>query len=328
MAIAVDVHTHFVPSTMPSSIGRNRLWPSIEHRDREAAVIIEGKVFRVIDERSWDGHRRLDDMRDDDIDLQVVSPMPELLSHWFPASDADVFGGHMNRSIAELCAAHPRHFIGIGMAPIQDPALAVKRLGTIKALGLRGVEIGTHINGIALGDVRMNEFYAGLESLDLCLMIHPLHPVGMERMAGRRELAPVAAFPLETALAATSLLTHGITENFPKLRILLSHGGGALPWLLPRMQHATTLGPPFETLFARQPDQMARQLYYDTVVYDPRALRFLADIVGTGNIVVGSDYPFTIKQDRPGAFAEGALSIGREVLTENARRLLNELFAG
>jgi aminocarboxymuconate-semialdehyde decarboxylase len=209
------------------------------------------------------------------------------------------------------------------MAPVQDPALAARRLAGIRALGLCGIEIGTHINGVALGDPRLHEFYAAAEEADLAIMIHPLHPSGMERMAGRPELAAVAAFPLETALAATSLLTHGITERFPKLRILLSHGGGALPWILPRLRHAHALGPPLQELFARDPAEMARAFYYDTILYDRPALRFLAHSVGSDHIVVGSDYPFSIKQDRPAQFAEQGLEASREALAANAARFLN-----
>jgi aminocarboxymuconate-semialdehyde decarboxylase len=324
VARAIDVHTHFVPDTMPPSAGRTPLWPSIEHRERDtAAVIVGGKVFRLIDSRSWDAGRRLRDMQADDIDVQVVSPMPELLSHWFPADDADALSDHINRGIVQLCSAHPGSFIGIGMAPVQDPALAARRLAGIKALGLCGIEIGTHISGVALGDARMHEFYAAAEEADLAIMIHPLHPSGMERMAGRAELAAVAAFPLETALAATSLLTHGITERFPNLRILLSHGGGALPWILPRLKHARALGPPLQDLFARDPGEMAKAFYYDTILYDGGALRFLAAAVGADHLVVGSDYPFSIKQDRPAQFAEQALGLGREALAANAARFLN-----
>jgi aminocarboxymuconate-semialdehyde decarboxylase len=324
VAKAIDVHTHFVPDAMPPSAGRTPLWPSIEHRrDNTAAVIVGGKVFRLIDSRSWDAGRRLQDMREDDVDLQVVSPMPELLSHWFPADDADALSDHINRGIAKLCAEHPQNFIGIGMAPLQDPALAARRLAGIKALGLRGIEIGSHINGVALGDVRMHEFYAAAEEADLAIMIHPLHPAGMERMAGRPELAAVAAFPLETALAAVSLLTHGITERFPKLRILLSHAGGALPWILPRLKHAHAMGPPLQELFAREPSEMARAFYYDTILYDRPGLRFLAEALGTDHIVVGSDYPFTVKQDRPAQFAEQALGLHRETFAANAARFLN-----
>jgi aminocarboxymuconate-semialdehyde decarboxylase len=324
VARAIDVHTHFVPQTFPHHAGRSPLWPSIEHKDRDtAAVIVAGKVFRAIDSRSWDADRRLHDMQSDDVDIQVVSPMPELLSHWFPADDADVLSDHINRAIANLCSAHPQNFIGIGTTPVQDPARAARRMADVKALGLCGIEIGTHINGVALGDARMHEVYAAAEEADLAIMIHPLHPAGMERMAGRPELAAVAAFPLETALAAASLLTHGVTERFPKLRILLSHGGGALPWIVPRLKHAHGLGPPLQDLFARDPGEMARTFYYDTILYDRLALRFLADSVGTDHIVVGSDYPFSIKQDRPARFAEQALEMRREAFAANAARFLN-----
>jgi aminocarboxymuconate-semialdehyde decarboxylase len=324
---AIDTHTHFVPRHIPAEPGRNPLWPSIELKDKSAAVIVGGKVFRMIDSRSWDARRRLDDMALDDVGVQVVSPMPELLSHWFPADDADALCGYVNEGIAALCADHARQFIGIGMVPMQDVALAVRRIDSIKSLGLRGFEIGTHINGMALGDARLNDVYAAAEQAGLVLMIHPLHPLGLDRMGGRPELAAVAAFPLETAFAAVSLMTHGVLERFPKLRILLSHGGGALSWLLPRLHHAYAMGPPLQSLFAKDPTEIVRSFYYDTILYDEPALRYLADKVGNDRLVVGSDYPFTIKQDKPAQFAEQALSVGRETLCANAR-LLFELGPG
>jgi aminocarboxymuconate-semialdehyde decarboxylase len=324
LAETIDIHTHFVPRRIPAEPNRNPLWPSIELKDDSAAVMVGGKVFRVIDSRSWDASRRLEDMGTDDVDLQVVSPMPELLSHWFPAADADALCGHVNNEIAVLCADHPRHFAGIGMVPMQDVALAARRIEEIRSLGLFGIEIGTHINGIALGDARLHDVYAAAEQAGLMMMIHPLHPLGLDRMGGRPELAAVAAFPLETAFAAVSLMTHGVLERFPKLRVLLSHGGGALSWILPRLQQAYGLGPPLQDLFARKPGEIAKSFYYDTVLYDPSALQYLADKVGTDRLVVGSDYPFTIKQDGPAQFAEQALPLARDAFATNARRLLGQ----
>jgi aminocarboxymuconate-semialdehyde decarboxylase len=321
---AIDVHTHFVPSVMPPAAGRNALWPSIEMMGGDkAAVMIGGKSFRAIDSRSWNAERRLSDMREDGIDVQVVSPMPELLSHWFPADDADVLADHINHALAELCSSHPQHFMGIGMVPVQDPALAIRRLKTVKSLGLHGIEIGTHINGIPLGDVRLSEFYAAVEETDLAIMVHPLHPVGMERIGGHAALAAVAAFPLETAFAATSLLTHAITERFPRLRVLLSHGGGALPWILPRLHQTRILEPALRDLFARDPSDMARRFFYDTILYDSAAVKFLADAVGQDNILVGSDYPFSIKQDRPAEFATHSLGLTIDAFAANASRFLH-----
>jgi aminocarboxymuconate-semialdehyde decarboxylase len=206
---------------------------------------------------------------------------------------------------------------------MQDSALAIKRLDEIKSLGLRGIEIGSHINGIPLGDIRLHEIYAAAEQASLMVMIHPLHPLGLDRMGGRPELAAVAAFPLETAFAAVSLMTSGVTERFPKLRILLSHGGGALPWILPRLRHARTIGPPLDSLFPRDPGEMVKAFYYDTILYDDAALNYLVTKVGRDRLVAGSDYPFTIKQDRPAEFAEQALGLPRETFTRNAMGLLD-----
>ncbi|MGH6753191.1 MAG: amidohydrolase family protein [Bradyrhizobium sp.] len=323
MAEAIDIHTHFVPSSIPQHPGRNPLWPAIERRGADgAAVEVGGKVFRVIDSRSWDAMRRIDDMVADDIDVQVVSPMPELLSHWFPVADADALCRCVNEGIAELCNANPGKFIGIGMAPMQDASLAIKRLDEIKSLGLRGIEIGSHINGIPLGDIRLHEIYAAAEQAGLMVMVHPLHPLGLDRIGGRPELAAVAAFPLETAFAAVSLMTNGVTERFPKLRVLLSHGGGALPWILPRLRHARTVGPPLDSLFPRDPGEMVKSFYYDTILYDDVALNYLVAKVGKNRLVAGSDYPFTIKQDRPAEFAEQALGLARETFTSNVMELL------
>ena len=154
------------------------------------------------------------------------------------------------------------------------------------------------------------------------VMVHPLHPLGLDRMGGRPELAAVAAFPLETAFAAVSLMTNGVTERFPKLRILLSHGGGALPWILPRLRHARSVGPPLDSLFPRDPGEMVKSFYYDTILYDDVALDYLVTKVGKERLVVGSDYPFTIKQGRPAEFAEQALGLAREMFTSNAKGLL------
>lgn len=321
---AIDAHTHFVPRVFPSALGRDARWPSIEISGAAAAVTIGGKLFRAIDSRSWDADRRLDDMVDDGVAVQVVSPMPELLSYWFSPEDGDAFADHVNNQLAELCASRPGRFIGLGMVPLQDPALAARRLESVKALCLRGVEIGSHINGVPLGDARLDVFYAAAEAADLCLLVHPLHPAGLERMAGRPPLAAVAAFPLETALAAVALMTHGVTQRFPRLRILLSHGGGALPWILPRLSATRALDPALANLFPAEPHDMARQFFYDSILYEPPALRFLADSVGADRIVVGSDYPFTIKQNRPSEFAERALGLSEVGLRENAALWLGD----
>jgi aminocarboxymuconate-semialdehyde decarboxylase len=137
----------------------------------------------------------------------------------------------------------------------------------------------------------------------------------MERVAASPEFAATAVFPLETALASVSLLAAGVTERFPRLRVLLSHGGGALSWILPRMDFGWSLG--LKGQMTQPPSKLARQFWYDTILYDPASLMFLANAVGSDHIVVGSDYPFSIRQKQPGAFADRALGV-EAVLAENA----------
>ena len=318
----IDVHTHIVPDHLPANSRRSEAWPSIELRDGDnAAVIVRGKVFRAIDSRSWNVARRLDDMATDGIDIQVLSPMPELLSHWLPVDEADDLSKIMNEQAARMIAAAPGKFRGIGMAPMQDPALAAKRLEDVRAMGLLGIEIGTHIDGIPLGDERLDPVYAAAEALGLLIFVHPLHPAGLERIGGRREFAAISAFPLETALATVSLLSARVLHRFPKLRILLSHGGGAAPWIVPRIDFACSAGSLLKDYLPETAGDTLRRFWYDTITYDSAALTYLAERVGTDRLVVGSDYPFAIRQPQPAAFARQAL--GRTDFTANAKALLD-----
>jgi aminocarboxymuconate-semialdehyde decarboxylase len=318
----IDIHTHVVPSRLAADPKRDRRWPSVEPSGDGAAVVIGGKVFRKIDARSWNVGDRLADMVEDGTDMQVLSPMPELLSHWLPADDAEYLADVMNDEIAAMIAQAPDNFAGIGMVCAQDVPRAVNQLQKVKTLGFAGIEIGTHINGTALGSDTLFPLYEAAEALDLGIFVHPLHPAGMERVAASPEFAATAVFPLETALASVSLLAAGITERFPGLRILLSHGGGALSWILPRMDFGWSLG--LKGQMTQPPSKLARQFWYDTILYDPASLSFLADAVGSDHIVVGSDYPFSIRQKQPGAFARHALA-DEAVLADNAFGFLGRI---
>lgn len=323
MGAVIDIHTHVVPSRLAADPRRDRRWPSVElSAGDNVAVMIGGKVFRKIDARSWDVDKRLADMVEDGTDMQVLSPMPELLSHWLPTDDAEYLADVMNDEIAAMIARAPENFAGIGMVCAQDVPRAVRQLQKVKALGFAGIEIGTHINGTALGSETLFPLYEAAEALDLGIFVHPLHPAGMERIAANPEFAATAVFPLETALASVSLLAAGITERFPRLRVLLSHGGGALSWILPRMDFGWSLG--LKGQMTQPPSKLAREFWYDTILYHPASLSFLADAVGIDHIVVGSDYPFSIRQKEPGAFARRALG-NEAVLADNAFGFLGRI---
>lgn len=156
----------------------------------------------------------------------------------------------------------------------------------------------------------------------MAIFVHPLHPTGLDRIGASPEYAAVAAFPLETALAAVSLLAHGVVMRFPKLQFLLSHGGGALPWILPRLEKGFELSAAMRKAMGDSPTALARRFWYDTILYSDASLQFLSELIGPDRIVVGSDYPFAIKQDRPGEAAAQSLGGNALCLATNADRLL------
>ena len=326
MSLVVDVHTHVVPAHIPADSGGGKLWPSIAIEGDNASVMIDGRVFRRIDSRCWDVERRLGDMREDGVDVHVLSPMPELLSHWFAAEPGEALAEIINDDIARMIASAPGRFAGIGMVCVQDVPRGLTQMARIKALGFHGFEIGTHINGAPLGSQSLWPIYEVAEALDLTIFVHPLHPAGVERIGAAAEYAAIAAFPLETALAAVSLLAHGVMERYPRLRVLLSHGGGALPWIAPRLDQGYGISAAMRQAMKENPSAIARRFWYDTIVYSESALRFMSQQIGEDHIVVGSDYPFTIRQDRPGAFAARALGATSPCLHANAEALLGARF--
>src|SRR5262249_49977106 len=157
---------------------------------------------------------------------------------------------------------------------------------------LPGVEIATHVNGVSIGDPRFEPFFAAAERLSAAVFVHALHPAGRDRLVGAGAQEQVVAFPGDVALGIASLITGGTLERHPKLRIAFSHAGGAFGMLLPRMQHAWQRMPKIKESIARAPEEYARWLYYDTLTYSARALRFVIETFGADRVMVGTDYPF------------------------------------
>lgn len=307
MPLIVDFHTHVVAPDIPADPTGEPRWPQIAPRGQDQAeVMIAGRVFRRIDSRSWDVARRLSDMDADGIDVQVLSPMPELLSFWFsPAAGARLCEA-MNGFIAGCMAAAPARFRGYGMVCLQDPGMAAAQLRELARAGFSGVEIGTHVDGVPLGDARLDPFYSAAEAEGMAVMVHALHPAGLDRVGATPDAA-VSIFPLETTLAALSLISADVPRRFPDLKLLLCHGGGALAMLLPRLAQGRRMGLPHLDRVPVPVSDAVRGMHVDSIVYDAETLRFISRQLGADRIVCGSDYPFAVMQEDPAGFVRSAL---------------------
>ena len=328
---ATDIHTHIVPATFPAYAGRhaNVRWPSMApaHDCHHCNVMIAGKVFRTVSDHSWSLERRLEVMEAARIERQVLSPMPELLSYWMEPEDAESIGRHVNDTIATMVADGKGRFAGLGMVPMQDPDRAVGELERLMKTGFKGVEIGTNVNGVSIGDKRYASFFETAERLGAAIFVHALHPAGTERLIGPPNMPALALFPCETSTAIVSLMMGGIIGRHPKLRIAFSHGGGVFGMVLPRFLHGWKMMPTLKEATGGSPAEMARRLYYDTLVYDADTLRFLIERFGITQLCVGTDHPFSIEETQPVSAVEKlGLSAADQalVLSGNAKRFLGE----
>jgi aminocarboxymuconate-semialdehyde decarboxylase len=299
---AIDVHTHVVPENFPAYPGVDVTapWPSmVAAHACHRSVMISGSVFRTVPQQSWDTGSRCIHMDELGIGRQVLSPMPELLSYWLSPKDGAAMARHLNEDIARMVATRPERFFGLGAVPLQDVGLAIAELDhAVHTLGLAGVEIGTNVNGMPIGASEFEPFFAAAEAWGAAIFVHPLRPCGIDRLIGPAALEQVLAFPCETGLAAASLITGGTLERHPRLRIALSHGGGSFAALAARLQHAWSILPALRDTMAA-PIESAKSFYYDSLVYNPTLLATQLALFGPTQTMIGSDYPFVIKEADP-----------------------------
>ena len=300
---AIDVHCHIVPGEFPAYAGKADAsrWPQMAAGSdcRHKNVMIAGKNFRTVSDECWDVARRIEAMDKMGIARQVLSPMPELLSYWLDPVDGLAMSRHVNGTIAQMVALAPKRFAGLAMVPLQDPDIATRELERIMADGHRGVEIGSNVNGVAIGDAKFEGFFAAAEKLGVAVFVHALHPASLERIVGPPRLAPMLAFPNETSFAVASMITGGMLERHPKLKIGFSHGGGTFGFIVHRLTQGWKVSPIIQEQIKTSPLDQARRCYYDTLLFSVDALEFVAKSFGLSQLFIGTDFPFELSEKAP-----------------------------
>lgn len=299
----IDVHTHLLPRHWPDLRERYGYpgWLRVEHvaPDR-ARLLLDDRFFREIEANCFDVEARLRDMHAQNIDVQVLSTVPVMFAYWARAQDSLDFARILNDHIAEVVADRPSRFIGLATVPMQAPALAARELERCRAMGLDGVQIGSHINEWNLDDEDLFEFYEAAEACDMAILVHPWDMMGRDSMP-RHWLPWLVGMPAETTRAMCSVLMGGILDRFPKLRFLFSHGGGAFAFTLGRIEHGFHMRPDLcQTRTLRAPSEYLSAIWIDSILHDEAALRFTLDRFGASQIALGSDYPFPLGELEPG----------------------------
>jgi aminocarboxymuconate-semialdehyde decarboxylase len=305
--LKIDIHTHILPEKLPDfGPGFVRIEPSSPGRAR---MTIDGQLFREIESNSWDPETRLAESDRDQVSVQVLSTVPVMFSYWAPPQRALELARRLNDHIAAVQAARPSRFAGLGTVPMQDASLAIGELERCMGeLGLAGIQIGSNVNGANLDSPEIFPILEAARDLGAAVFIHPWNMVGKERMA-RYWLPWLVGMPAEISLAICSLIFGGVLERLPGLRIAFAHGGGAFPATLGRISRGFEARPDLVAVDnSVPPREYLKRIYVDSLVHDPRMLRYLVELMGAERIALGSDYPFPLGETRPGELIEAESS--------------------
>jgi aminocarboxymuconate-semialdehyde decarboxylase len=299
----VDLHSHFFPETWPdlAECFGTPDWPWLRRDGEDRATVMLGRrEFRPITSACWDPAVRLADMDRDGVDLQVVSATPVLFAYGRPAEHAMECARIFNDALLELCAGGGGRLIPICQVPLQDTDLACQELERCLAAGMKGVQIGNHVGDRDLDDEALVTFLAHCASMGAPVFVHPWDMFGGCRLEDWM-LGWTVAMPAETQLSLNRMILGGAFDRLPRdLRICFAHGGGSFTFLLGRLENAWHRRDVVRGRSTAPPSTYLDRFEVDSAVYDRRALRYLVDVMGPSSVLLGSDYPFPLGEERVG----------------------------
>ena len=299
----IDIHAHYVPADslrVASEIGQ-RQGLKLGKSERDLDVVTrDGKPFLTQPKAEFsDLELRLSIMDSQGVDMQALSPAGSYFFYWMAAEQSLEYARWLNDRLAEAVAKHPRRFVALGSVPMQNPAKAVSEMErAVTKLGLRGVEVASNINGRYFDDPGFTPFWEAAQALDVLIFVHPNQVVGADRMRDYN-LANLIGNPTDTSLAFAKLIFGGQLERFPRLKFLLAHAGGFLPYTWGRLDRGYRIQDSATAKISKPPSEFVKLLHFDTITHSAMALEYLVANFGADKVLLGSDYPYDMGDPEP-----------------------------
>ena len=286
-----DLHTHFYTQEFFQAV---KDLPSEFSFDKSSTgqtiITYRGARFFGVTPAMTDVSKRLEDMDRVGIDVEVVSlSTPNVF--FTSAEHQPAVARMMNDSYADLIAKYPKRFKGFASIPMDAPDAALAELHrAINELKLNGVILLSNIGGKPLTSPEYRPFFTEANRMRLCIFLHPMLPANSD-LFREYVLGPIIGFPFDTSLAVARMCYDGMFEEFPDIRWIIGHLGGAVPYLMERMDNGFRDFADCRVKINKLPSLYLKRLYYDTVSFSPYTLTMVRNMVGADHMVMGSDYP-------------------------------------
>ena len=307
---AIDGHRHIVlkeaiaAASKLNPVKSTHIYPSgLNERSEQ---INRGKGGQW-DRKMGDLEENLADLNAAGMDIGVLQPTQTLFYYWAESAAAAELARMVNEFTAQEVRKRPVQWIGLATLPLQETEAAVRELAhAVKNLGLRGVVMGSNVNGRNFDEEAFLPFFAKVEELGVPIFIHPNNPAGIERIRDYY-LANFLGLPMESAITAAHLVFGGVLDRFPNLKICLSHAGGVLPFLVGRLEHGQSVRPEAQERCRHPFSYYLKNFYVDTITFRPDTLRFVMELMPPGHVFLGTDYPYDMADTDPVGSVKSAI---------------------
>jgi aminocarboxymuconate-semialdehyde decarboxylase len=289
----IDTHTHILTLETTTLLTKAGAKVTITPDNAEwAAFDVVGTVYRPFPTGGFDIARRLKDMDASGVDVHVLSATPQTYLYNQGEELSATLAAIQNDQMAKHIVAHPTRFMGIATLPMASPTRAADELKrAMTKLGLRGAMFASNVKGVNLDDPSFEPLWATAQELGAFMFVHPNNVAGADRLKSYY-LGNLIGNPLDTTIAAASLYFGGVMDRFPKLKVMLAHGGGFTPYQAARWEHGWAVRPEPKKSIKTQPKGIAKRFVYDTILHSAQTLEAMIRLVGSERVMLGSDYPY------------------------------------